>query len=233
MGFKWHTHTIWLSRAANSVSVWHTFCPVLQTAYQCDTLSVPCCKQRINVTHFLFGAICTNHELAHLRWCSSLSSFSEHLVGGWSASLSCQSALSLTMMDVVATFGITYSFPHFSKLSSLIGAWQSPTDAASFKANWQPSTKLLPPRSSDMNTNNSVRRQQLLATVSTASYPVNGARCWWRSWLRHRATSRKVAGSIPDCVTKSFHWHNPSGRTIALGLTQPLTEMSTRNISWG
>ena len=24
-----------------------------------------------------------------------------------------------------------------------------------------------------------------------------------------------------------------SGRTMALGLTQPLTEMSTRNISWG
>jgi hypothetical protein len=26
---------------------------------------------------------------------------------------------------------------------------------------------------------------------------------------------------------------NPSGRTMALGLTQPLTKMSTRNISWG
>ena len=31
----------------------------------------------------------------------------------------------------------------------------------------------------------------------------------------------------------SFHRHNPSGRTMALALTQPLTEMSTRNISWG
>jgi hypothetical protein len=30
-----------------------------------------------------------------------------------------------------------------------------------------------------------------------------------------------------------FHWPNPSGRTMALGSTQPLTEMSTRNISWG
>jgi hypothetical protein len=30
-----------------------------------------------------------------------------------------------------------------------------------------------------------------------------------------------------------FHWHNPSGRTLALGLTQPLTETSTRNICWG
>ena len=59
------------------------------------------------------------------------------------------------------------------------------------------------------------------------------ARCWWRSWLRHCATSRKVAGSIPDCVIENFHWHNTSGRTMALELTQDLTEMSTRNISWG
>jgi hypothetical protein len=28
-----------------------------------------------------------------------------------------------------------------------------------------------------------------------------GARCWWRSCLRHCATSRKVAGSIPDGIT--------------------------------
>ena len=34
-------------------------------------------------------------------------------------------------------------------------------------------------------------------------------------------------------VTGIFHLHNPSGHTIALGLTQPLTEMSTRNISLG
>ena len=54
-----------------------------------------------------------------------------------------------------------------------------------------------------------------------------------RSWLRHCATSRKVAGSIPDCVTGIFHWHNPSGSTMALGSTQPLTEMSTRNTSCG
>jgi hypothetical protein len=27
-------------------------------------------------------------------------------------------------------------------------------------------------------------------------------------------------------------WHNPSGRTVAMGLTQPLTEMSTRSMSW-
>ena len=32
----------------------------------------------------------------------------------------------------------------------------------------------------------------------------------WRSWLRHCATSRKVAGSIPDGVIGIFLWHNPS-----------------------
>jgi hypothetical protein len=55
----------------------------------------------------------------------------------------------------------------------------------------------------------------------------------WCSWLRHCTARRKVAGSIPDGVSGIFHWHNPSGRTMTLGLTQPLTEMSTRNISWG
>jgi len=54
----------------------------------------------------------------------------------------------------------------------------------------------------------------------------------WLSWLRHCATSRKVAGSIPDGVIGIFHLHDPSGRTMALGSTQPLTEMSTWNISW-
>jgi hypothetical protein len=55
----------------------------------------------------------------------------------------------------------------------------------------------------------------------------------WRSWLRHCAKNRKVVGSIPDGVIGIFHWHNPSGRAMALGSTQPVTEMSTRNISWG
>ena len=52
-------------------------------------------------------------------------------------------------------------------------------------------------------------------------------------WLRCCATNRKVAGSIPDGVIGIFHWHNPSDRTMAMGSTQPLTEMSTRSISWG
>jgi hypothetical protein len=55
----------------------------------------------------------------------------------------------------------------------------------------------------------------------------------WRSWLRHCATSRKVAGSIPDGVIGIFYSLNPSRRTMALGSTQPLTEMSTCTSSWG
>jgi hypothetical protein len=55
----------------------------------------------------------------------------------------------------------------------------------------------------------------------------------WRSWLRHCATIRKVADSIPDGVTGNFQWFNPSGRIVALGSTQPLTEMSTTDPSWG
>ena len=46
--------------------------------------------------------------------------------------------------------------------------------------------------------------------------------------LRYKS---EVAGSIPDGVTGIFHLYNPSDRTMALGLTQPLTEMGTKNIS--
>jgi hypothetical protein len=44
------------------------------------------------------------------------------------------------------------------------------------------------------------------------------------------ATSRMVAGSIPDEVIEVFNCHNPFNRTMALGSTHPLTEMSTRNL---
>jgi hypothetical protein len=60
----------------------------------------------------------------------------------------------------------------------------------------------------------------------SGAYPSVMGGIQWRSWLRQYASSWKVAASI-------FHWHNPSGRTMALGSTQPLTEMSTTNISWG
>jgi len=50
--------------------------------------------------------------------------------------------------------------------------------------------------------------------------------------IYHHLLGVKVAGSIPDGVSGNFHGHNPSGRTMAQGLTRPLTEMSTRSISW-
>jgi hypothetical protein len=49
----------------------------------------------------------------------------------------------------------------------------------------------------------------------------------------HYATSRKVAGSIPDKVIAFLNWPIPSSRTMALGSTQPLTETSTRNLPGG
>ena len=56
---------------------------------------------------------------------------------------------------------------------------------------------------------------------------------WWYSWLKNCATNWKVLSSILDSVTGIFHWHNPSSHKVALVSTEPLTEMNTRNISWG
>jgi hypothetical protein len=53
------------------------------------------------------------------------------------------------------------------------------------------------------------------------------------SVLGHYATSRKIAGSIPDEITGFFNLPNPSSRTMALGSTHPLTEMNTRNLPGG
>jgi membrane-bound lytic murein transglycosylase B len=52
-------------------------------------------------------------------------------------------------------------------------------------------------------------------------------------WLRYCAKKQKLAGSISDGAMEFFIDINPSDRTMALGSTQPLTEMSTRSISWG
>ena len=55
----------------------------------------------------------------------------------------------------------------------------------------------------------------------------------WCSSLMLCANSWKVTGTIPDGATRILHRHNTSSRTMALGSTQPPTEMSTRNISCG
>ena len=80
-----------------------------------------------------------------------------------------------------------------------------------------------------------VAHLSVLSSLCQLAYPtvIKRRGTWWHSWLRHCATSQKVAGSVCDGVTGIFHWHYPSGCTMALGSTQPLTEMSTRNISWG
>jgi hypothetical protein len=56
---------------------------------------------------------------------------------------------------------------------------------------------------------------------------------WQRSWLRHYATSRKVAGSSPDEVDFFLIYLILPNRTMTLGSTQPLTEMSTTNLPVG
>jgi hypothetical protein len=42
--------------------------------------------------------------------------------------------------------------------------------------------------------------------------------------------ARIIASSITDEVIGFYNLPNPSSRTVALGSTQPLTEMSTRNL---
>jgi hypothetical protein len=55
---------------------------------------------------------------------------------------------------------------------------------------------------------------------------------WRRTEMRHCAACWKAADLIPSGVIGIFRL-NPSHCTMALGSTQPLTEMSTRDISWG
>jgi hypothetical protein len=51
--------------------------------------------------------------------------------------------------------------------------------------------------------------------------------------LAGHATIREVADSIPDDGIGFINLYNFSGRAMALGSTQPLTEMSTRNLPGG
>ena len=76
----------------------------------------------------------------------------------------------------------------------------------------------------------------LLRYIEVRKYvSVNTITCGtpWHSWLRHCATSRKVADSITESgFTENFHWHNSSGFTTVIGSTQTLTAISNRKISW-
>jgi hypothetical protein len=48
----------------------------------------------------------------------------------------------------------------------------------------------------------------------------------------HEALGYKPPRSIPKGVVRIYLRHNIFGGRIAQGITQPLTEVSTRNISW-
>jgi hypothetical protein len=51
--------------------------------------------------------------------------------------------------------------------------------------------------------------------------------------MKHCTTSQKVVGPIPDGVIGIFYQLNPSCCTLVLGLSWPLTEMSTKDITSG
>jgi len=77
---------------------------------------------------------------------------------------------------------------------------------------------------------NELRRLELKLCNSTSGCrEARGGTVGWGTALQ--AGMSRVP--FPMGVVGYFHWHNPSGRTMTLGSTQPLTEMSTRNISWG
>jgi hypothetical protein len=57
--------------------------------------------------------------------------------------------------------------------------------------------------------------------------------CMYIYILGHYATNRKVTDSTSNEDIALFQLPNPSSRNIALVLTQPLTEVNTRNLSGG
>ena len=67
---------------------------------------------------------------------------------------------------------------------------------------------------------------QVLFTSNNKFIVIIAGGTQWSSLLRQFATTRQVTVSFPDDVNGIFHWHNPSAGTIALRLTQPLTEIS-------
>ena len=81
----------------------------------------------------------------------------------------------------------------------------------------------------------------IVKTFSTHCYPITYSYLYARhvngghavahlvEALRYKPQGR---GCDSRGATGIFHWHNLSGRTMALGSSQSLTEISTSNISW-
>jgi len=77
---------------------------------------------------------------------------------------------------------------------------------------------------------------QAAGLVQSWGLCVRFAGCWLvtvNQWLTHYSTNWLVAGLIPTVFIGIFQWNNDSFGTIALGSTYPVTEMSTRCVSWG
>jgi hypothetical protein len=61
---------------------------------------------------------------------------------------------------------------------------------------------------------------------------IHTAGIWWHAVEVHRY-KLEDRGFVCLIMWLDFvHWYNPSGLTVTLGSTQPLMEMSTRNIFW-
>ena len=75
------------------------------------------------------------------------------------------------------------------------------------------------------------------AATATVKILINSSLKYRGAWgsvvVRRYATSWMVPGSIPSDVTGFFSGIFPSDHTMALGSTQPLVKMSTRNIPGG
>ena len=60
---------------------------------------------------------------------------------------------------------------------------------------------------------------------------------WWAHAVAQLVEALRCKPEGRGFDSRWYHWNffidNPSCRTMALELTQPLIEMSTRNISWG
>jgi hypothetical protein len=76
-----------------------------------------------------------------------------------------------------------------------------------------------------------LRKNHLSYIIFLSYLPIGVTR--WRNWLRLYATSREVAGSIPDEVIGFFNRPNPSSCTMALGSTQPRKRNEYQESSWG
>jgi len=62
---------------------------------------------------------------------------------------------------------------------------------------------------------------------------ISGTENWWNdiSYCSRACFKLTPLPFHSSCSLYIFRWHNPSGHTMALGSTHPLTEMSTTNIS--